>query len=382
MTITYEEFDSTPATLIAALKTKILANTHWTDQGVVAVSTTSTGATVAAQSTVTLTSAAGFVAGQWIVVNPGTSDALYQVSSIAGNVLTVVGTWGVIFASGSTFRTRNTVLKSTSDRGVDLIVDLEGGGLSGAYIGTTTYRAYAGTAPGGHTDSKNYWLYWKTSGAVMTVPLHVTLSVGKNHLFFAIEGPRPFETGPTSTTYGSIKNYFAVCDLVPYHAADTTGAVIGISGSTNGASTPAVSVANSHQVAVSRDFANTASWQPGRLASLDWPTIYTTDVVTMNRTCTIDGNTYLFPYVMVSEAEGIRGRLSTFFYCGTTSPSPVTDFPDPVGTKVSYGGIVYKLVAVNKGDGTSVAWGPFGSVANNGAITRSIIVAVPFAVAV
>jgi hypothetical protein len=375
--ITYTEFDTTPAGLIAALKAAILVNAHWTDLGVVDADTTSTGATTGAGNTVTLTSATGFTVGQWITVNPGATEIYRQITAVAGNVITISGTWGVIFASGTAFKARSTVLKSTSDNGTELILDLEGD-LSTNYMGVIAYRQWSGTAPGGWTDAKPSWLYWKVAAGTTTMPIHVTLSAGKNHLFIAIEGPRPNETSPTSTTYGSVKNYFALSELTKYHAGDTINPAISIGVPTN----TAVTAVNSggHTVGISRDAANTLSWGVGRLASLDWPTIYTTDVVSMNRVCTIDGNVYLLPYVMFSENEGIRGRLTNFFFCNTNSPSPITDYADPVGTRVAYNGIVYKLTAVNKGDGTNVAWGPFGSVANSSAVTRSIIVAVPFAV--
>jgi hypothetical protein len=382
MTITYTEFDTTPAGLIAALKAAILGNSHWSDQGVVAVTTTSTGATTAAGTTVALTSAAGFTVGAYLTAGVGTANEnSYLITAVAGNVVTVSGIWGFIFPSGNTFKTRNTVLKSTSDRGADLIVDLEGGATSQNLnsINLSVYRQYTGTAPGGQTDAKSYWLTYKVSSGIAAMPIHVTLSVGKNHLFVSVEGPRANETSTQNTTYGSVKNYFAICDLIPYHAADTVPAAIGIGVSSS--SPPAVTN-NAHQVHISRDAANTVSWAPGRLGTLDWPTLGTTDVVTLNRTCTIDGKTYLFPYVVASETEGLRGRLSAFFYCGTTAPTTVTDFPESVGSKVTYDGIVYKLLAVNKGDNANVAWGPFGTSANSVNVTRSIVVAVPFAVAV
>lgn len=384
MAITYSEFDTTPAGLLAALKAAILTNADWSDYGVVNTTTTSTGATTAAGSTVTLTSVTGYAVGGWITAAPGGvggPEISRQITSIVGNVITISGTWGSIYASGATFKTRGTVLHSTTTEGAKLIVDLEAGNDNASYIGFNVYRDWtSGTVPGGHVDYKPYFLYYRFTAGTSTMPIHVTLSVGKDHLFVAIEGPRAGETSATSTTYGTIKNYFAVSALTPYHAEDEVPAVIAI-GITNQSSTPSVNT-NAHQVGVSRDAADLTSWQPGRLATLDWPTIYTTDVVTMERDCTIDGSTYLLPYVMFSEEEGIRGRLSNFFYCGTTAPSPLTDFPEPVGSKVNYDGITYKLIATNKGDGSNAAWGPFGSISNSSSLPlRSIVLAVPFAVA-
>lgn len=379
MTITYEEFDTTPAGLTAALKTKILANPHWTDQGVVQIQTATTANTVAAASTITVTSGAGFAAGQWIIISPGSAqERTHLLTAVSGNTLTISGTWGLVWASTAVIRTRSVVLRSTSDRGANLIIDLEAGSWDAStanYLGLAAYRTYTGTAPGGYTDVQRHLQYWKAGAGTLTMPVHVTLSAGKNHLFISLEGPRPTEASTASTTYGSLKTYWSISDLIPYHAEDTVpAAVVAAVASYNS------SVSSNHHVAqISRDSTDTYSWTNGRLASLDWPTVYTTDIVTMPRTCTIDGNTYLFPYVVFSEAEGLRGRLSSFFYCGTNAPSPLLDIPEPVGAKVTMDGIVYKLLAVSKGDGSFYIWGPFGSTLNTTAITRSVIVAVPFA---
>lgn len=381
MAITFSEFDTTPAGLIAALKAAILASADWADYGVVQTTTTSTGATTAAGNTVTLTSVTNFAVGSWITVQPGATEVTRQIASIAGNVITINGTWGSIYASGTSYRTRGTVLHTTTDGGAKLIVDLEGSfDAAGSHLGTVVYRDWtSGTTPGGHVDGKNYFTYFRNAVGAATMPIHVTLSAGKNHLFFSLEGPRATEANPTSTTYGSMRNYFAVSELTPYHVEDEVPAVVAIGNQTQSA-TPSVNT-GSHLVGISRDTANAASWTSGRLASLDWPTVQTTDVVTMPRNCTIDGSTYLFPFVVFSEAEGIRGRLGYFFYTGTTAPTALTDLPEPVGSKVTYDGVIYRLTAVNKGDGGTVAWGPFGSVANSNPPLRSVVVAVPFAAA-
>lgn len=378
MTITYSEFDTTAGTLIADLKAAILTNAAWAAIAVTPVSTTSTGATTSAGNTVTLTSATGFTAGQWITVNPGATEVYKQVASVAGNVVTITTTWGAIFASGTTFRTRNNILKATTDRGADMIVDLEGADTNNGWLGLSLYRQWTGTAPGGQVDADQYSIYYRTSASTSAIPVHVTLSVSKNHLFIGLEGPRASELNPTSTIYGSVRNYFAVTDLVPYHLTDSVPAVIGLGTYSLGA--PTVNNGG-HRASISRDSINANSWQSGRLASLDWPTVQMTDVVTMNRSCTIDGKTYLLPYVLFSNTEGLRGRLKHFFYCGTTAPTPSTDLPEPVGSKVTYDGVTYKLLAVNKGDGAASAWGPFGSSNNTSGTTllRSVVVAVPFA---
>lgn len=385
MTITYKEFDTTPAALITALRTEILVNPHWAELPVTEYTTTSTGATTAATSTVTLSNVAGFAVGGSILAGVGTANEMSRViTAINGNILTVNATWGVIHASGATFKTRDTVLKSTAATGAQLIVNLEGGDSTNNYLGVSFHSSWTTTDPmggGPATDRDQAYLYYKNTAGAATMPIHVTMSAGQDHLFVAIEGPRATEANTTSNTYGSVKNYFAISSIVNYHVTDTVKPAIAI-GQHLTSATPSVT-SNAHQVGVSKDSTDTQYWQPGRLGTLTFPTIYSSDVITMNRSCTIDGKNYLLPYVLFSESEGIRGRLSRFFYANTSNPSPLTDYPDPVGVRVEQDGIVYKILAVNKGDGSSTAWGPFGSVSNgSSAPLRSVLVAVPYADAV
>ena len=374
--ITYTEFETTPALVQARLKTEILANSHWSDLGITQSVTTTVGATTAAGNTVTLTNAAGFAAGQVIQIGAGAVEKI--IASVAGNVITLTTTWGAIYATGSTFKNKGQALQSTTTSGAKLILNMDGEISNFNCLGMSTHSNWVGTGPDGFVDRETAFLYWKAASGTSTMPIHVTLSVGQDHIFIGIEGPRSHETSPTSTTYGSVKNYFAMSDLVRYHAADLVPTSISIGQNRNSA-TPSTAQ-NSHQVAISRDSLDTTSWPAGRLASLDFPTVFATDVVTMNRTCTIDGKNYLLPYVLFSEAEGIRGRLSNFFYANTNTPSPATDYPDPVNVRVEYEGIVYRLLAVSKGDGTNAAWGPFGAAANSSSSPlRSVIVAVPYA---
>jgi hypothetical protein len=384
MAITYSEFDTTPAGLIAALKAAILASTDWTaDAAVTPVTTTTSSATTSSGTTVNVNSTTGLSVGQSITIGTvGSGTETHRViTGISGSTLTVTPTWGLVYSIGAAIRTRNNIVRSTTTSGAKIVVDLEGASSDNylSYLGLGVYREWAGTAPSGFTDATQAYCYYRASAGTSAMPLHVTLSAGKDHLFVGIEGPRANETNPTSTTYGSVKNYIAISELTPYHAGDTSAVVV--VGYASPTFTPSVATGG-HQSTASRNYANTTSWNAGRLATLDWPTIYTTDVVTMPRECDIDGNTYLLPYVYFSEADGIRGRLKHFFYCGTTAPSSLLDYPDPVGTKVSYGGTVYKLIAPNKGDGSNVAWGPFGSVSNGSSTPmRSLVIAVPFSAA-
>lgn len=378
MAINYTEFDSTPATIFADLRTAILGSSDWSDISPVPINVTNSVANVTSNANMTLTSAAGLVVGQSIVVEGGGArEENRMITAISGNVITVNSNWAQVHPIGSAVATRAMVLRSVSTSGAALIIDLQADLYATHYLGLAFYRDWSGTAPGGWVDREPGYLYWKAQGGTTTMPVHCTVSAGKDHLFIAVEGPRAWEANTTSTTYGSVKNYVFLSEVTRYHANDTTPCAVAGATSTNTAT--AAVTANSHQVAISRDSANTQSWSVGRLTTLTFPTLYSTDEVPGNRVCTIDGQTYLLPYVLFSQSEGIRGRLSRLFYANTNAPSPSTDYPDPVNTLVTFDGVVYKLVPVNKSDGTVNSWGPFGSINQGTAVTRSFLVAVPYA---
>jgi hypothetical protein len=386
MGIAYSEFDTTPATLVSTIKAAILGSSDWTSVPVTPVSTTNTVATTAAGNTITLSSVAGIVSGQVIAIAPGTANEVQRlVLSVSGNVVTISGTWGLIYATNTTVVTRNEILRTTTSAGAPMVIDLAGNltGVAGQanVFALLTYRQWTGNTPGGHTDLNTSYATYKSGAQLTTQPVHVTVSAGKNHVFIAIEGPRAHEAGATSTLYGSLKNYVFVAGVTPYHASDAIPCVVTGSQVTWVAASSVAS--NAHQVAISRDSTNSNSWTAGRLASLTMPTMYTsTDVISVNRVCTIDGKTYLLPYVLFSETEGIRGRLTSLFYANTNAPSPVGDYPDPTNGQVELNGVIYKLVPVSKSDGANQAWGPFGIVGPPGVITRTVLVAVPYAEAV
>ena len=377
MTLIYEEFETTSANLVSDLATRILTHPDWSDQGVVNVSSNTTAALSTSGSTATVANGALFAIGDFVVVNPGASNEFRRtVTNVVGNVLTMNANNSVAFASGTPIATVVRVLKCTTTRGAKMIVDLGGAPHTPhASFGINVYNDYAGTTPRGGIEPKQFYI-WYRSGALQSAVITVTLSVSKEHIYIALEGPKPWQAGPTSTTYGSLKNCFAMSDLVPYHDEDVTPSVVAIGNSMN-SSTPAVT-ADSHQASINYTHNGLSPWHAVRLATLTFPSIYSSDIVPVNRQCGIDGNTYLLPYVVFSEIEGIRGRLARFFYANTNAPSPPTDYPDPVGTRVDYDGITYRMNTPYKGDGTLAAWGPFGSVLNTGgSAARTVIVAVP-----
>lgn len=269
-----------------------------------------------------------------------------------------------------------SLYKCTTTRGADMIVDFEDSAATLLSLVMAVYTSHDGTTGVGKSQR---WLYFRGTAGVTTMPLYVVLSISKDHLFISVEGPRSTDPNTTSTTYGSVRNYFFICDLVPYHAGDTTPVVV-----TGGHSVavPYASVtSNDHQVYISKSKTG-IPWDQAKIATIDFPSMFTTDTIQTQRQCAYDSNYYLFPYVVVSDGDGIRGRLANIFFAGYNQTSDAPEVPTPaVQAKVSYNSQWYKLIAANKHDGTSGGnntWGPLGATANTGASSsRSVAVAVP-----
>lgn len=305
--------------------------------------------------------------------------AYSEFSTTQGNLLADLRT--AILASSDWTRPNAagfpSLYKATTTRGAVMAFNLEQAAqaLHGLTIGV--FRNHDGT---NGTDLLTKYLYYRTSVGTMasTSPLYCTVSVSKEHIYISIEGPRPSDLGAMSTAVGSAKVYFALCDLVPYHAADTLPVVACIA---NPNPTPVASTgANYYVVQVSRNAANSTSWSPGKLMTLDFPSYGTNETLQSSRPCTIDGNYYLTPYVYFDDADGIRGRLSSIFFGGYNGSDSPECAPPPLGSKVTYNGVSYKLLAPNRGDGSSSnMWGPLGAGGNGGtaSVLKSIVIGVP-----
>ena len=386
MAIYYEEFDTTAGGLVAALQSKIVAHAAWdalTPTGV--PSFTNTAQIAASSQSFAVSSVTGLFIGQrikWTVSSVVYTRTITDIV-VGTNTLTISTSIGVITPITTTIVADVNLVKATTTRGAEMILDLQAGrdDMDTLRLTTRWWRtmpaSYSSANP--QAEAVDRFVYWRSSGGSLAHNLHVTLSVGKEHLFIAIEGPRWNEAGALNAQYGSGKNYLFMSDLVPYHAADTSPVVVaGASSYISGAS--AATTQSSHECEVSRNYANNTSWSTGRCASLAFPSVRSTEAINFQRDCTIDGKTYLFPYVYLSNSEGIRGRLARFFNAGMTHPTAYADIGDPVGSKVTYDGVTYKLLAVNKSDSSLFSWGPLGAASNSAAQAAFIspVIAVPF----
>lgn len=274
-----------------------------------------------------------------------------------------------------------TLFKATTTRGAQMVVDTADVAVTVQVATFGVYRTHDGITG---VDKISRYLYMKrvSAGTLAANTYRGVVSAGKEHLFVMIEGPRVGESSPDSVGYGSIRNYFFMSDIVPYF--DSTidkAAAVAVGGAITATPSAGTLGVNHHVTVASRNMADTASWSPGKLLTLNFPIHYLQDQPGWQVNGP-DGNQYLSPYVFVSDSNGIRGRLSSFFFAGWNL---VNTFETPgvvPGSIVTYGGKQYKLLAVSKSDGTTGnVWGQFGAVLNNtgGDAQRSPIVAVPYA---
>lgn len=376
MALTYSEFDTTLGELTVALRTAILASSDWSkiNSGAVIQSTSASAAVNA--TALTFVSTTGFTVGQSVRVGSGPTAEYKTLTAVTGTTITFSGQALInTQASGTAVYPLSEILKCTTTRGADMIVDLADSHVNLAALTLAAWRVHDGTTG---TDKSQRWLFHRSATATATnIPLHCIVSASKEHLFISVEGPRANETGATSTAAGTVRNYFFMDDLVPYHIADTT-AVVYVGGAMTGSIASSVAN-NSHQGHVTRNFANTGSWAVGKLLSLDFPSLSSAETIQVTRSSAGDGKYYLAPYVYFGDVDGLRGRLASFFNVGYSTADTIEIPSAPTGQKIQYNSKWYKILAVNKSDGSQTTWGQFGS-ANNGSTassSRSVLVAVP-----
>jgi hypothetical protein len=269
--------------------------------------------------------------------------------------------------------------KATTTRGADMVFDLSDAAITVNNLTIGVWRSYDGTT---FVDKINRYLWWRNSGGATTNVLHCVVSVSKEHVYISVEGPRSTEASPETANLGSTRTAFFMCDMVPYHAGDTTPTIFCgghvISNSTSTSLNPGP-LGN-----LRRDYANVLSWPVCRLVTLTFPvcnTLGNSDhSFNSQRLAVGDGKYYLYPYVCVADVDGLRGRLAAFFYAGMTANGLGTaEVNSPaLGSKVTYDGQLYKLLAPTRAGNAGInTWNQFGYVANSGSAQYNLAVAVP-----
>lgn len=386
--LVYAEFDSNSQTLVSDIVTQLIASPSWScvrggsgETALVAITVATTVGGTILTGTAGSWTAAGIAVGTIVRIGAwGAADMEFRtVTAVTSTTITISPALTYTHAIGVNVYLGNTVLKATTTRGADMIVDLTFGSFNVTTNGLTmaVYRSYSGSGLGTPTDVSTRWIFWRSGAGTAASPIHVILSASKDHLFLQTEGARENETSPDSATLGSAKNYFFMDDIVPYYTTpyDTVAAVFAGGQLSGGLAAIATLSMYGHQ---SRNPLNTSSWEQSKLATLANPDngLALSQHVQRNAP---DGTFTVFPYVVFGDYTGQRGRLAHFWFAGFVNPDlidPLIGAP-PINSKQTIGGDTYKLLLMNK-TGTAVnCWSQFGGLSNPSNSVNNIVVAVP-----
>jgi hypothetical protein len=246
------------------------------------------------------------------------------------------------------------IVQATTTRGANLAIDLAGAAATAYKATFTVFRS------GTSTDPITRYLNYTGAGNSTSAVLRCTMTAWKEGIVLNVEGPRPGETGADSATYGSIANTFALVDLVPYHAGDTEETVVCVSqaSSTNG-------TGQELNVWVGRDAAATRVWEDARLLSVSAPST----LIKWQPYSALDDKVYLWPYLVVENRDGLRGRLADVFFAGWSGGETIQpgDYQTALSPwqEITYDSKTWLLVPAYKTYSTSPMSGPFGRVTNS-----------------
>jgi len=346
---------------------------------VAAGSTIATSTVAAGATTCTVASGAPYAIGRTITfwrnasINGATVPECRVLSNVSGTTLTWVdaltapnGTYQVGDAVGV-----GTYCKATTTRGAQMVVDLEDATITAQRIQLGVYRTHDGTTG---VDKINRYLYWKTAAGATSDKVYGRVSVGKEHIYIDVEGPKAGETNAENSTFGSYRNYFALNDINPYFS-NTYDAIPAVCMIGNPVTNPAANPNNvatgplSRMVNISRDAQDKNSWVMGHLrtvAPMAGDTL-NPDIRTY-QPMGLDGNLVLLDYVVFEDQLGIRGSLTRFYNGDAASTSP-TNPGDPAfwnaGMEQTQGGVTYRSLIPPKSGATSgnsnvsYGWGGF-----------------------
>lgn len=272
------------------------------------------------------------------------------------------------------------IVKATTTRGAQMVVDLADATANAARAQFGVYRTHDGTTG---VDKVVRYINWRGSGGATSDPIHVRVSSGKEHLYIDIEGPRAGEANPQDGAYGSVRNCFFTGDIVPYFSGDSIATVAMFGATTTGSGTSSGSV-TWH---VSRNQGNTLSWVPANAMSLQVPIArdnlgsIPTVVNSVQPLAAGDGKLYMWPYVLVEQTDGIRGRINKAFFCGMSVQNNGEATP-AIYSRRTFAGDTYILLNPARNasftDAATTGFGLSGSNTTPAAVTQSPIVAIPY----
>lgn len=387
--IVYTEFDTTQQTMVKDIRDAILTSASWSKINPTAALLATTANANAGATTLTFSSgapaAAGLVVGSIIRIGAdGAADCEYRtVTAIAATTVTVAALT-YAHSSGTNIYDGHEILKATTTRGADMIVD-----LMDTHVTVTTsklnLRTWFGHDGSVGDSGVQRFLYWRNNAGVAAAVVHCVLSVSKEHIFLSLEGPRAFEPNTPNATYGSHRNVFFMSDIVPYFGSDLTPCVYSGGSSTDSVNWNAQNLFGN----VSKNRPGTMKQVSAPLATLGFPVANSaTPHIQLQRIAEADGKFYLFPYVVIESDMGMRGRLAAFWFAGFTyvdthDLSGIADPQSPaLNTRLTYAGQEYILLAAHRGGSgaSDYAGSSFGYQPNaQGSLWQTPVIAVPYA---
>jgi hypothetical protein len=270
------------------------------------------------------------------------------------------------------------IVKATTTRGAEMVVDLNKAAPVNNYATISVFRTHNGSSG---TDEVTRYLHWKyNSSGTTSNTLHCLVSASKEHLVLQVEGPYGTESNYDNIDAGSKRSTFVIADIVPYHGGDTVATVGMWANTANSQST----VGGNHFLAVSRDQGNSESWVPASIGTVH--PIMSTEQSTyaahlFQHVAKGDGKTYLFPYVVIETADGLRGRLNNVYWAGWSKANASSGAEAPglaEGNIVTYSSADYLIRKFTRSIpvSSSQTVGPFGGVPQSSSFEYAPLIAI------
>ena len=187
-----------------------------------------------------------------------------------------------------------------------------------------------------------------------------TLAASDSHFFFKIQGPTATEVGAYNYTYGSGHGYFMITSFTPYYTTDN-------------ATANQVACFSSHNSSVATDFTHLVYVKLGlsstsnAVAELVTMRPAVQDIVAVGDLIPNNSalsNVVYWPYVIIEQNDGLRGRLDNVLFASDYNASLAGD-SNPVAAYQLLNTMVIDSITYNLTGGVylpaATSYGPLGT---------------------
>lgn len=156
----------------------------------------------------------------------------------------------------------------------------------------------------------NFYL-WTGATTLVNAPFSLEVSVHTDLFYVGLRGPRTSEVGTADLNYGSTKSFALLTTITPYLSNDTSvdaqQVVLGSHTS------PSATVFNNKTFSKVGLSGSTSA--QGELATMR-PAVQDVSVGDQLNNNTVAGNIMYWPYVLIEDAQGVRGMLNGVYFGG------------------------------------------------------------------